>query len=249
MRVFASAWFAILLCLVACGQTSPTEESSLKGDARLRVGDAADASGEQRLATTMYAQASRDAPRDASVQLRYANALVRNGNIAQARDLLINHIPLVSEPQELRRGLGSFYLLAGEPSNALVELDKVLAAQPNDMKATVDKAVALDLLNRHADAQALYRQALTRSPGDPDISNDLALSFMMEGRLSEAKDTLLSLKQTSDVAPRIAVNLGVLLAANGDLGAARAIVGNSLSQDQLVELSSAVTRSSQKPQR
>ena len=38
------------------------------------------------------------------------------------------------------------------------------------------------MLNRHAEAQQLYRDALARTPGDTETANDLALSLMLSGQ-------------------------------------------------------------------
>jgi len=244
MRYFNGICLIVILGLSACGPT-PTNPPTLAGQARVRVGDAAQTSGDPVLAASMYAQASSEAPHDAAIQLRYANALMGAGQITQARDLLIKHIPLVSQPLELRRGLGSLYVLEGQPSSALLELDAVLAAQPGDMRAVLNKAIALDLLHRHQEAQPLYLKALAESPDDPVVKNDYAMSLMLQGRVREAKDLLTPYRGAGNIPQRITTNLGVLLAANGDVAGAKAVVGGSLTDEQLGQLASAVAQNSQ----
>jgi Flp pilus assembly protein TadD len=246
MRYFNVIGLIAILGLNACGPAPPSK-ATLAGEARVRVGDAAETSGDTALAASMYAQASSESPHDAAIQLRYANALMSAGQITQARDVLLKHIPLVSQPLELRRGLGSLYVLEGQPSSALVELDAVLAAKPGDMRAMVDRAVALDLLHRYQEAQTCYLKALAESPDDPVIKNDYAMSLMLQGRVREAGDILRPYRGAGNVPQRITTNLGVILAANGDVAGARAVVGSSITDEQLGQLAKAVTENSQTP--
>jgi Flp pilus assembly protein TadD len=244
MRYINVICLTLILGLNACGP-APTSSTSLTGQARVRVGDAAETSGDSALAASMYAQASSEAPHDAAIQLRYANALMNAGQITQARDVLLKHIPLVSQPLELRRGLGSLYVLEGQPSSALVELDAVLAAKPGDLRAVVDKAIALDLLHRYQEAQPYYLKALTESPDDPVIKNDYAMSLMLQGRVREAGALLTPYRGAGNIPQRITTNLGVILAANGDVAGAKAVVGGSMTDEQLGQLAKAVTENSQ----
>src|ERR1700722_9765540 len=189
MRYFSGLCLILAMGLNACGP-AVTNKATLAGEARIRVGDAAEKSGDSALAASMYAQASTEAPHDAAIQLRYANALMTAGQVTQARDLLLKHIPLVSQPLELRRALGSLYVLEGQPSSALVELDAVLAVKPGDMRAVLDKAIALDLLRRYPEAQPYYLKALADAPDDLVVKSDYAMSLMMQGRVREARDLL-----------------------------------------------------------
>ena len=92
----------------------------------------------------------------------------------------------------------------------------MLAANPADVRALVDKAVALDLQGQHTAAQAIYRQVLATTPDDPATRNDLAMSLMLEGRTAQALETLAPM-QNADTAPqRLKINLGILYAATGD---------------------------------
>jgi Flp pilus assembly protein TadD len=195
------------------------------------------------MAEQLYAQASAAAPADAAAQLRYADILMRRGRTNEARDLLSKHMQTVSDSLELRDGLGSIYVLTGDPSRAITEFDAVLTSKPNDIRAVVNKAIALDLLGRHSDAQALYRQALASSPDDQVIINDLALSMLLAGHPQEAEQVTAPLRGQTDVMPRIRTGLGIVLAANGDVAGAGVAAGSQATEAQLVELAKAATSS------
>ena len=130
-------------------------------------------------------------------------------------------------------------MVTGQPALAITEYDAVLAAKPDDMRALVNKGVALDLLGRHDDAQALYRKALALAPGDAAILNDLALSMLLAGHPREAEQVAAPLRSQPDIAPRIRAGVGVVLAANGDLAGAQQMAGSQATAAQLVGLANA----------
>ncbi|WP_027038874.1 tetratricopeptide repeat protein [Mesorhizobium ciceri] len=60
---------------------------------------------------------------------------------------------------------------------ALQVLDRVLVADPGNVRALNAKAAVLDIQGRHAAAQALYRQALKTQPGNQMLQHNLDLSL------------------------------------------------------------------------
>jgi Flp pilus assembly protein TadD len=223
-------------CTALSGQAS---RQSLGSESRWRLAQAAEESGDFALAEEILAAASVAGPANAAVQLRYADVLVRRGKIRQADDLLLRHIATVSDTQALRAGLAAVHVLEGAPARAIAAFDSLLATNPNDIRFMVNKAVALDLLGRHDEAQSLYRQALAADPDDAVVINNFALSLMLAGRMREAADVAVALRDQSDILPRIRAGLGVVLAANDDLSGARAMVGAAATDDQLMALAEA----------
>ncbi|HKD58389.1 MAG TPA: tetratricopeptide repeat protein [Hyphomicrobiaceae bacterium] len=228
------------LLVAACSQSrGDVGAPGLSGEAGQHVAQAAEESGDVELAGQIYAEAAAANPSDAAAQLRYADVLARGGDIAAAGDLLKSRLATVSDPLLLRDGLGSIYVVSGEPTLAVTEYDAVLAAKPNDMRALVNKGVALDLLGRHGDAQALYQKALAFAPGDATILNDMALSMLLAGHPRDAEQVVAPLRSQPDVAPRIRAGVGVVLAANGDVDGARQMAGSQATEAQLLALANA----------
>ena len=212
--------------LVACNAPSQSaDRGSMDPDARLRLAEAAQASGDAELAVSMYQAAAAAAPDNINLQLRCATGLSRNGRTSAARDLLIQRLKAHPRDSDLLRGLAAIYVVSGQISPAMNQLDNALAARPGDSNALLDKAVALDLQGRHADAQRQYREILARTPGDPIVSNDLAVSLMIEGRTREAQAVLEPFADDDGVPDRLRINLGLIYAANGDADAARRLLG------------------------
>ncbi len=202
-------------------------------------------SGDSELATSMYLEAAASEPSNIALQMRCADALARYGKLAQARQILTER--LRSNPGEpgLTRALALIDLIGGRPEQAIAGLDQVLAANPADVNALVDKAVALDLQGQHTAAQAIYTQVLATTPDDAVTRNDLAMSQMLEGRTSEALATLAPM-QNADTSPqRLKVNLGILYAATGDHDRSRQLLGDRASDGNVEAIARAVASSPQ----
>lgn len=212
------------ICALAAACSSPPDPSSkqlsgrMSADARARIAAAAEASGDEDLALSMYAAASAEEPTNSQLQLHYADILVRSGKIGPARDVLTKGLASASDPMQIRRGLGALDVLSGRNEQGIAELDKVLTVHPADVRALVDKAVALDLLGKHTEAQQLYSQARAVAPDDPVIANNLALSMALQGQVREARDLLLPFKEADNLPERVKVTMRILSGASGEAG-------------------------------
>jgi Flp pilus assembly protein TadD len=242
---------ALCLALLACApmrdEAGPSRSTtSLTADEKLRVAEAAEAGGDGDLALSMYLAAAQSAPSDVPLQLRCADALARHGQYLRARQLLAERLRANPGQVDLTKGLALIYLVSGDPEHASGLLDRILAVKPDDPAALTDKGIALDLLRRHGDAQTLYRQALKISPHDPAINNDLALSMMLEGRVREAQEVLEPFR--SAAAPRrLATNLDILHAANGQIDQSRPLADGQISNDELLNIARALGRAPDHP--
>ena len=203
----------------------------------LGVAQAAVESGDYAMAESIFARASVASPTDGGLQLRYADVLVRESKISQARDVLTQHLSTVSDPQLLHGALGAVYVLQGEPAQAITEFN---ALKGHDPRWTVNKAVALDMLGRHAEAQALYQVALAAAPDDVVVINDLSLSLLLSGQTAEAARIAAPLAGRADLSSRVKSGLGVVLAANGDIAGARQVIDAGVSDEQLGQITTAI---------
>jgi Flp pilus assembly protein TadD len=216
----------------------------MSAEARLQVAEAAESSGDSELALSMYTAAAESEPANIILQLRCADALARRGKIEEARKLLAGRLRTQSGQPDLTRALAAIDLVAGQPAQAIAELDRILAASPGDVRALVDKAVALDMQGQHAAAQVIYRQVLATSPDDMAARNDLALSLMLVGQTRQALDTLAPMQNLASSPQRLRNNLGILYAATGDTEQSRLLLGGRASSSDVSALTRAVTASS-----
>ncbi|HEY7578787.1 MAG TPA: tetratricopeptide repeat protein, partial [Acetobacteraceae bacterium] len=218
--------------------------TTLTPEARLQVAEAADAAGDSDLAISMYTAAAAENPGNIGLQLRSADALARRGRIGEARDLLADRLRAQPGQPDLTRAVALIDLVAGQLDQAIAGLDQVLAANPGDTRALVDKAVALDLQGQHAAAQSIYRDVLASSPNDAATRNNLALSLMLEGQARQALETLAPMQSVDSSPQRLKINLGILYAANGNTERSRELLGNRVSEAELSALTHALSLSS-----
>jgi Flp pilus assembly protein TadD len=214
----------------------------MTAESRLRVADAAEEAGDRDMAASMYAAAAKDAPNDTPTLVRCAEGLARNGRLDDAAELLVHRQKAVPKDTEVLRTIGAIEVMAGQPSQAILTLSAVLAFDPTDVKAMADKAVALDVLRRHAEAQVLYRQALTQGPSDPAICNDLALSLLLSGQPEQARDVLAQFRGRQGLPERMSVNLGIMDAASGHTDEAQMLLGSRIAAADLAALTQAIGR-------
>lgn len=228
-----------LLTLLAACTTPDSSGLTARDEPRLRVARAAAASGDLALAESVGASASAAAPSDAAIQLEYADTLVRLNKIGEARSVLVSHMKTVRDPRPLLGPLGAIYVLQGEADAAVAEFDAAIAADRSDMRWLVDKGIALDMLGRHADAQALYRVSLAADPDDVIATINLALSLALSGHKAEAASVAAPLEGRTDLPQRVIRTFEVLRAANGeDITAARESFGPDY--DRALQLAKAV---------
>jgi Flp pilus assembly protein TadD len=230
----------VCCALTACAPMTASREPAVSAQARLQVAEAADAAGDNELAASKYIEAAASEPANIELQMRCADALARFGKLNEARQLLIERLRSTPGQPALTRALALIDLIAGRPDQAIAGLDKVLAANPADTSALVDKAVALDLQGQHAAAQAIYTQVLTTSPNDAATRNNLAVSQMLEGRTRQAVETLAPMQDAAGAPPRLRTNLGILYAATGDAERSRQLLGDRVSGDDVAALTRAV---------
>ncbi|PPQ26563.1 tetratricopeptide repeat protein [Rhodopila globiformis] len=224
-----------MLGSLAAGCAGP-RAPELSTGAQLQLAETADAQGASDIALTMYRAAAARADGDVSAQLRYADALARAGRVKQAQQILTQQLQRHPEQRDLARASAIVDIISGDAAGAVSKLDRLLADAPHDEKLLADKGVALDLLGRHADAQALYRAALAVSPDDVSVKNDMALSLMLQGRRQEAQAVFETIGEADDAPARVRTNLGVLYAADGDAARAQAVTNGQVSQDDLMAL-------------
>ncbi|HET6606510.1 MAG TPA: tetratricopeptide repeat protein [Rhodopila sp.] len=234
---------ALLAGCAAPGHDGAGSEAAMTAQSKLRLAKAAEDTGNHDMAAAMYGAAAAAAPGNNDVQLHAAEGLARNGKLPEAETLLDKRLQAAPDDVEMRRALGGVEILTGHPQQAVDTFSRVLAVKADDLRAMTNMGVALDMLHRYADAQALYRKALAAAPNDPAICNDLALSLMQTGRLAEARQVLEPFRNAGDVPERIGINLGLLDAASGQVELAQPALAH-VKSDDLTALTQAIRQES-----
>jgi Flp pilus assembly protein TadD len=229
--------------LAGCGMMNLERDPKVTQAARINVAMAAEASGDTQTALQLYAAAVAKDPSDTNAVVHYARALVNSRRVGLARELLQRQLQVQRNQPALSRELGTIEVLQGNAAQAMPLFDVALASDPSDVRALVNKAIGLDMLGRHGEAQQLYARADQISPNDDAIRNNMAMSMMLAGRAAEAQQIMDRVAEGGPVAvPRIRNNMAVLAASAGDMSRARQLSNGDISETELRALAEQVRR-------
>jgi Flp pilus assembly protein TadD len=141
---------------------------------------------------------------------------------------------LEADPKSVpaRIGLGRLRL-AVDPGEAEVLFNEASQRDPRNAVAWNDLGIARDLLGRHQDAQAAYRQAIGIDSSMTGAQVNLALSLAMAGRADDAAATLRPLASAPTAPRRLRHDLAAVLAMGGDRTGAQTILAKDLAPDEV----------------
>jgi len=124
-------------------------------------------------------------------------------------------------------------LAAGRKQESLSQLVEVEALMPGNWQVYSAKGITLDALERYAEAQQAYAQALAVSPKNAVVMNNKAMSLATWGRLAEAIKTLEAAAGINRTHPHIRQNLALLYAIDGNMDRAHALAAMDLDVSDL----------------
>jgi Flp pilus assembly protein TadD len=221
----ALAGSALVLFLAGCQSASqaPTHTGSIGTSA---VVTASDLSPEQALvAVQQWGAAYGRNEKDKAAALNYASALRAAGETGQAvavmRKAAIHH----PEDREVLAGYGKALAADGKFEEALATVRRAQRPDNPDWQLLATEGGILDSLGQHEDARALYRQALVLAPGEPQILNNLGLSYVLTNELDEAEKVLREAAARPRATFRTRQNLALVLRLNGKEEEASRITG------------------------
>lgn len=203
----------------------PQEESS---ETLERLADFTLARGDAASAIGLYRRAHLADPDRMDPLIKLGRTLARAGNHEEAAGAF--NQALIDDPDnsDALRGYANAQIALGRPDVARVNLEAALDSEtlpPADRPFVLNSlGVALDLLGRHEDAQARYRDGLNLTPGDLDLRSNLALSLSLGGAEAAAVDLMRAVAAAPAAETRHRRNLALVLGLAGNAeGAAEAL--------------------------
>ena len=106
---------------------------------------------------------------------------MRTGKVPEAQKQLAGALAGSNDPTAIRLGVGFLEVICGNSADGIVAVGRVLASDPKNVRALVNKAVALDIMGRQADSQPLYRPARTMAPNVVPMAADKRSSTPTSG--------------------------------------------------------------------
>ena len=174
-------------------------------------------------------------PADMKVGLAYADNLGALGQTETQVGVLKTIADRSPQNAEIQATMGKKLLGMGQPTIALELLQRSAALQPQSWQAHSVLGAALDQATRHAEAREHYQAALAIKPDELSITNNLAMSYALQGKLPEAERILReALAQPgSKSLPRIRQNLALIVGLQGRLDESQQIAAQDLPPDQV----------------
>lgn len=251
----AAGALPVVFALAACGGRNQPDAMALmpvggQAEARMHVAAIAESEGRPEVALGLYRSAALREPGNRTAQTRYAGALARSGDIAQAQSVLANALRSAPEDETSLRGLAILELRSGHAGEAEGLFRRILASHHGDARAQGGLGVALDLEDRHAEAQVAHRAAYAADPTNASLANNLAVSLMLSGQSREAVAVLEPLRFRGDVPQRLLTNLALAQVASSGGAAgydARALLEGQASRTQIDSYITALGEAGPKP--
>jgi Flp pilus assembly protein TadD len=169
-----------------------------------------------------YAAAHKANPADPAAALAYAGALRANGAKREALAVLDKAAAARPSDRRLHLEQGLLALDIGEPARAEALLRQAHDPKAPDWRLHSALGAALASRGRQQEAQAQFAKALALAPDHPSVLNNLALSYVLDGKGAEAERLLRRAQRTAG-APQVRQNLALVLGLNGKYEEARTL--------------------------
>ncbi len=207
----------LVLFVGACGSDVG---GASKGDdytASVKQADEARKAGDFDSAIPLYGRALQARPDGIEAKLGLGQAYLTLGLPDEAAALFRDVLQRRESDQAARRGLAMALISMGQASLAERQLEAAVIADGRDYRTLNAYGVVLDMMGRHAEAQARYLQGIAVAPDFVALRSNYGLSLAISGQPQEAIAQLLPLANSRAADGRVRQNLAFAYAMNGDL--------------------------------
>ena len=198
----------------------------------LRIGEGFERSGNLESALNIYGQAMAADQKLVAAQIAFARVSILLGAEDRGLSMLTRLIAEYPDIDEVRGALTVAYIRRGDIDAASLFLTPILDKATTTAGHLNLGGKIAEVAGDHDRARALYEKALSKSPGDPEILQNMALSFALAEDYSTAVALLQSVmdKPSGLIAGKIA--LATVYALSGQLEAAMLLARGSMELDK-----------------
>jgi Flp pilus assembly protein TadD len=191
------------LALAGCSRPAPPE-----GAATPRLADAALQAGYPQMALSVADHILARDPNNVPALVARGDALTNSARTDDAAEAYRKALAVKPADPAANLGLGRI-MLRRDPHAAERLFRTALASRPDDAVLLADLGVALDLQERHVEAQTAYRHSLRIAPGAAATKANLGLSLALSGNGEEARRLLAPLAADPSATQVVRDNLAV----------------------------------------
>lgn len=225
-----------LLTLASCapqpGQDAPLSEREAN---MLHLAQTMQTGGDTQGAIELYLRVINQSEHQVQAHLALADLYTQLKMPDKAEAILLAAKERQLENPTVNLRLAKMEVAGGDPQKALVYFDDGLKQAADNIDLLNGKAVALDMLMRHDEAQALYLKIL-KQPGEnlDFVQNNLAMSYIMTGDYDAAIRQMESISGMSEKQV-IRQNLALAYGLKGNMVKAREWGLKDLTLDEIEE--------------
>jgi Flp pilus assembly protein TadD len=207
---------ALGLLLAGCQTTTthaPGRAGALASD---NVIAASDLSPEQALAAVQkWGGAYGRNEKDKVAALNYASALRAAGETKQAVAVMRKAAIYHPTDREVLAAFGKALAADGQFEEALATVRRAQRDDNPDWQLLATEGAILDSVGDNETARDRYRQALVLAPGEPQVLNNLGLSYVLTNELDEAEKVLREAAASPRATLKVRQNLALVLSLQG----------------------------------
>ena len=217
-------------CATQTAEEVPELDAQSRLETKTRVAESARLAGDFTTAIRLFEGLAAEYPEEVSLKISLANTFVDAKSYDDALPVYKEALKLTRDEEAIPalNGLGRAFLSLNQADQALRYFSQTLTIAPADIVARNGKAVVLDQLGRHGEAQDVYRSLVDEGEGNPAIRNNLALSLILTGDYEEAITLLSNLSRSPYTSEKVRQNLALALGLSGDIESARKVAGVDL---------------------
>ena len=200
----------IAICLHGCASSTSSHQNQMREEAKtLRHMAAMTAEhGDYARAADLYDKAQHMDPKNKDM-LQFAKVQLLSGQTAAAIKTYRKILKKDPDALDARQGLAKAYFTRGNVDKAMTQWKKILNKHPKDHDALNGIGLVMESLKHYTIAEACFKKGLQAAPEDFRLINNAALTYALQGRVSEGLNTLRQL-QKSQSNDRIKNNIALL---------------------------------------
>lgn len=153
---------------------------------------------------------------DTTAALNFARNLRMMGGARQAVAVLKDIVMKSPDNPKVMAEYGKALTAAGRFQDAIPFLARASQMDSTDWSTLSTYGVALDQSGNHAAAQENYKAALKISPENPTIESNMAMSYVLAGRVGEGEVILRRLVSRPDATAQMRQNLAMIESLKGN---------------------------------
>ncbi|MDZ4394213.1 MAG: tetratricopeptide repeat protein [Cypionkella sp.] len=224
----------LLIVLSGCTMDAPfaTARKSAPSETE-QVAQAAYSIGDYQESARLYELAAGRDPRSVEALLGLGRSYIGLGQYSRASNALTRAHDLSKNNADVLNELGTLALMQMHPKVAIEHFDRALRSDRKNLSAFTGKAVSLDYLSRHAEAQAVYSDALTYYPTNFALLNNFALSKVLSGDIGGGTALMEELLRDPSRGDTVRANMAIAYALDGRTRDARAMLEGTMSSGDI----------------